>query len=165
MAICQSRLQQVLYYNQETGVFVNKIRRSNCHIGKQAGCINASGYIKIAIDGQQYLGHRLAWLYMYGEIPEQIDHVNGNRSDNRISNLRPCNQALNTQNIRTAHCDNSCGLLGVEFIKDSGRYRARIMVNGKAKHLGCFTTAQEAHRAYLIAKANMHEFSTLSIKE
>lgn len=159
--LTQNRIKELLEYNQETGVFVNKVRRANQPIGKVAGCVNAIGYIKIAVDGRQYLAHRLAWLYIHGEFPEQIDHMNCNRGDNRIANLRPCSQKQNTQNIRGAHCDSYTGLLGI-YSLPSGRFRARIMVDGVSKHLGCFDTKEAAYNAYLLAKTQLHSFTTLT---
>lgn len=159
--LTQERLKNVFDYNAETGVFTNKVRRANRHIGEAAGCINSAGYCKISVDGSQYLGHRLAWLYVYGEMPEQIDHINCNRFDNRIANLRECNQLENTQNIRDAHKDSETGKLGV-YLLPSGKFRARIMVSGQSKHIGCFNTKEEAYVAYLGTKSMVHPFSTLT---
>lgn len=163
MAITQDRLREMLHYNPETGVFTNKVRRANRHAGEAAGCVNAIGYVKIALDGKQYLGHRLAWLYVYGEMPEQIDHINCDRADNRIANLRPSDQSTNKQNLRKAHSDSTTKVLGAHSYGARNRYRARICVNGKTRHLGCFSTLEEANAAYVAAKAEIHPFSTLSI--
>ena len=159
--ISQEELKRFLHYDPETGVFTNLIRRSNLAIGEKAGCINKLGYVKLALIGKQYLGHRLAWLYVHGYMPVQIDHVNCIRSDNRISNLRPCTQALNVQNLRSSHCDSQTGTLGVSLIRETGRFRARITINGKCKQIGCFSTRQEAYAAYVQHKAITHEFSTI----
>lgn len=161
--LTQARLKAVLHYNPETGVFTNKVRRANRHTGEVAGCVNVAGYIKIALDGKQYLGHRLAWLYVYGEMPQQIDHINCDRADNRIANLRPCNDKLNHQNLIRAHKDSASGVLGAYRYGASGRFRSRIMVDGKVRHLGCFDDEQQAHAAYVSAKAAIHPFSTLSV--
>ena len=160
--LTQERLKEVLDYNPDTGIFVNRVRRSNRKVGDVAGCSNGLGYIKISVDGTNYLGHRLAWLYTYGEMPQQIDHINCDRADNRIANLRPCNDALNHQNLRKAHRDSKTGFLGIHTLP-SGRYRARIMVSGIATRLGCFDTKQAAHQAYVAAKAQLHTFNTLSV--
>lgn len=162
MAVTQARLRELFDYDPETGVFTNRVRRANRAAGEVAGGLNALGYVTVAVDGKRYLAHRLAWLYVYGEMPKQIDHINCNRADNRIANLRKCDQKQNTQNIRRAHFDNRTGRLGVEKIPATGKYRARICVAGKATHIGCFPTAEEAHSAYLAAKSQLHPFSTLS---
>ena len=162
--LTQERLKSVFNYNAETGVFTNKVRRANRHIGEVAGSINGLGYCKISVDGKQYLGHRLAWLYVYGKMPEQIDHINCNRFDNRIINLRECNDALNHQNIRDAHKDSKTGKLGV-YLLPSGKFRARITVLGQSKHIGCFNTKEEAYIAYLGTKSIVHPFSTLTKQE
>jgi hypothetical protein len=161
--LTQERLKEVLYYNPETGNFTNNVRRANRHAGERAGCVNALGYIKVSVDGKQYLGHRLAWLYVYGEMPKQIDHINCERSDNRIANLRPCNDKLNHQNVVRAHKDSTSGKLGAYCYGKKGRFRSRIMVDGKAQHLGCFDSIEAAHKAYVAAKAQIHPFSTLHV--
>lgn len=118
--------------------------------------------MQISLDGRLYLSHRLAWLYAFGEWPpDQIDHVNGVREDNRLCNLRKASNAENMQNQRRAKPGNKSGLLGARFNRRDGRWRSDITTSGKRVFLGQFDTAQEAHRAYLAAKAEAHPFSTI----
>lgn len=98
---------------------------------------------------------------MTGEWPaHQIDHEDTDKSNNRWVNLRVATNAQNKQNIRKARSDNKCGLLGV--CRDGGRWRAQIKVLYRNKHLGSFASPEQAHAAYLEAKARLHPFQTLT---
>ena len=102
------RLREVLAYDPDTGVFTWKARTSpfsRVNVGDVAGNLRRDGYIEICVDGRKHQSHRLAWLYVYGEWPaDQIDHINGIRTDNRIANLREANNAENHHNLRKARC-------------------------------------------------------------
>ena len=122
------------------------------------GRTNKFGYVDIIIGKAFYKAHRLAWLYVYGEDPKMdIDHVNGDRADNRIINLRQISRSENLQNQCKPRSKVS-GYLGVTRHFD-GRWRARVRVNGKYMHLGCFSTALEASIAYKTAKSLYHPCS------
>lgn len=157
-------LEQVakkLRYECQTGLIYWTTRPCpNVFPGDVAGTKKSNGYLQICIDGQLYKAHRLAWLLHYGEWPkENIDHINGDRSDNRISNLRDVDQFINMQNQRKGSSRNKSGLLGVSPWK--GRWKAEIFVSGKKKYLGLFDTANEAHAAYLNEKRGAHAGCTL----
>ena len=158
--ISQERLKEVLHYNPDTGLFTWKERRGGTAIeGVEAGWTNGSGYKRIAFNNVEYPGHHLAWLYMTGELPrKQLDHINGIRNDNRLSNLREATQKENMQNTRK-HADNKSGYLGVYLHKHSGKFHSRIMVDGKQISLGYSDTAEAAHEAYKKAKAQYHKFN------
>lgn len=161
--ITQSRIMEIFDYDPLTGKFKRKtITAVNSAIGSAPGCSH-NGYIRIMVDGDRYLAHRLAWLYVNGEFPTLlIDHINGNRSDNRISNLRDVGRAVNIQNQKKARKDNgSTSLLGASFHKASGKYIAQISKAGKKSHLGIFDTPELAHEAYIVAKRKMNEGNTL----
>jgi hypothetical protein len=117
----------------------------------------------ISIDGKYQLAHRLAWMMVTGSEPnDDIDHVNGIRSDNRFANLRTATRGENMQNERAARSSNkSSGLLGVSWSKAAGKWAAGIKLNGKKRHLGLFTDQQAAHEAYLVAKRDLHPFCTI----
>jgi hypothetical protein len=155
--ITQEELMRVLSYDSTTGEFRWVVRPSrNITAGAVAGCLRPTGYLTISYGKQNHLAHRLAWLYVHGQWPvNYIDHINGNRSDNRIENLRDVSMAVNIQNLRSAMSTSKCGLLGVGT--QPGRFVAKIFVNGKMTHLGSFRTADAAHAAYLTAKREMHE--------
>lgn len=161
MALTRARLRKALKYQRSTGNFIWLIRPSNrVKVGDVAGTRQNQGYISIALDGQFYLAHRLAWFYVKGEWPpEDVDHKNGNRADNRWRNLRPGTRGQNMQNLKGAHVDSVTGLLGVT--PADGRFLARICTGGKTKRLGRFDTPEEAHERYLQEKRKEHEFTTI----
>lgn len=160
MMITQERLKHLLLYDPETGVFRNRIKRSKkTIIGDIAGCVAQRGergrkleYRVIMLDKVLYLAHHLAWLYMNGELPKEIDHKDRNGLNNSISNLRLCTRAQNNQNTHKTIIAAS-GLRGAFY--DKGRstkpFYSRIRVNNKAISLGYFGTAEEAHQAYMNA--------------
>jgi HNH endonuclease len=158
----QDELRAALSYDYETGVFVWIKTYRNHNLGRVAGCLDKDGYVQIKFKKRLWRAHRLAWFYVYGVWPKmQIDHENGNRSDNSIKNLRDVNCAGNSQNRRTADKDSSTGLLGIDYQTRWKKYRARIMINGQRMTLGGFKTKEDAHQAYLLAKRTFHNTCTI----
>jgi hypothetical protein len=154
--LTQEELKAILHYDQETGIFT---RVSN---GKEAGSKHKSGYIRIKITSKRsYLAHRLAWLYVTGENPTIIDHINGDGYDNRFCNLRNVSNSENLQNIRSAYSRNSCGLLGAHKSQGKHKYSSSIWHNGEKTFLGYFESPEEAHTEYLKAKRMIHKFCTI----
>lgn len=155
--LTQERLKELLHYDPETGLFTWRIRVAyRAHIGDVACSQPHRGYTYIMIDGSRIGTHRFAWLYMFGIWPkDQIDHINGVRDDNRICNLREATNTENQQN-RGISKRNTSGYAGVSFF--SGAWYARIRVNRKRIHLGCFPTPELAHEAYKQAKSELHMF-------
>lgn len=157
-----SRLMERIYYDQETGIISWSSVQYKRLVGSEAGTLDHYGYRSIRIDGVQYKAHRLAWFYVYGEWPaDGIDHINGNKLDNRIVNLRVADKRTNGENKRSAHTNNKSGLLGVALRSDTGKYRATIRVNGKKIYLGNYCYAQDAHNAYIEAKRKLHKGCTI----
>lgn len=159
-----TRLRELLSYDPETGDFTRLVGRSGprSRAGDVAGCENGQGYIRIYVDGIGYKAHRLAWLYVYGEMPPELDHINGNRSDNRIANLRSVTRAQNKMNCRT-YKNCTSGLKGATFNKRAQKWKAQIQRDGKKVGLGYFETAEAAHEAYAVAANALHgEFARLS---
>jgi hypothetical protein len=146
-------------YSTETGIVAwasgaHSARRA----GKPAGCMDGKGYITISVRGRRYLGHRLAWLIVNGNWPTgEIDHKNGVRCDNRLSNLRECSHAENQQN-RARNQNSTSGHAGVYWNKHKNRWQAQIQVGGRRRFLGRFKAAEEASLAYAEAKRLMHHF-------
>lgn len=157
--LTQERLKELLDYDPETGVFVRKKNvRGGFSIGDIAGTINDNGYRIINIDGKRYRAHRLAWLYVYGVHPSAyLDHINRDRSDNRINNLREVNKQQNSWN-HGGNIANTSGFTGVSWHKKSNKWRAAIRVNYVQRALGYFDTKEEAHAAYVQAKVEHHNF-------
>lgn len=147
--INQYFIQSILNYDENTGIFTWKKSAANCiKVGQSAGTIEASGYIRIKILQKKYLTHRLAWLFCFGKFPsDKIDHKNGIRHDNKISNLREATSAENNKNA-VKRKDNISGYKGVCFIKTSSKWMAYCNLNGKQHHLGCFNKKEDANLAY-----------------
>lgn len=145
--ITQKYLKSILDYNQKTGIFIWKNNRGRIQKGDIAGHINKKGYMIIMIDYVNFQLHRMAWLYVTGELPKcQIDHINRIKNDNRICNLREANPSQNQWNRKSSRTSVS-GFKGVYPLKYGG-FRARIKLFGKHIHLGIFKTAKEAHEVY-----------------
>ena len=156
-ALDSSRLKELLEYDEDTGVFV-WLQTRRVKAGSVAGCADKNGYWRIWIDQREYLAHRLAWLYVHGEWPkDQIDHRDGNRSNNRICNLRECSMAQNNQNALRKPGIGS-PYTGVRWAKNRQAWEAKIGFSGVSKHLGYFSDPEAARDAYLAAKSNHHEF-------
>jgi hypothetical protein len=161
--ITQERLKFLLNYDPDTGVFTRTCATPRTRKFKDVpvGFVEGRGYMRATIDGRWYSLHRMAWLYVYGEMPDVIDHINGDRSDNRICNLRNVDHKGNMSNQRKPHGDNLTKRLGVTWDAHAGKYRANINHNKIRYHLGCFDDPDEAHEAYLEAKRKLHETCTI----
>jgi hypothetical protein len=138
--ITQAKLKELLSYDADTGIFTRLVTTShNARAGDIAGTrCKRLGYCKIHAEGAQWLSHRLAWLYAYGEFPtEQIDHINGVRSDNRLENLRAVSNAENHKNLRLQK-NNVSGAAGVSWKQKEGKWQASINIGGIKKYLGLY---------------------------
>lgn len=158
--ITQQRLKELLTYAPETGHFFwnNDMQGGAGKKGQTAGYNSSCGsksksiYTKIGLDGQRYLAHRLAWLYVHGELPSlHIDHINGDGLDNRMCNLRLATKSQNGFNAKLSK-RNKLGLKGVYYDKRKNKYVSEIRINNQRIHIGLFETPIEAHKAYM-AKA------------
>ena len=159
--LTRGRLMELLEVYPESGHFVWKTwRGGTAHAGTLAGCANSSGYLLIKIDGHYYLNHRLMWLYVHGCWPENdLDHVNLDKLDNRIKNLREATRSQNVSNGRV-RCDSESQRRGVRKI--GNRFMARITKQGVREYLGCYGTAEEAHEQYALAAKRLHgEFARM----
>ena len=160
MLISHDDLLSALRYDAESGSFFWKIKKNSyggkVSVGSVAGHVNKNGYISIRLNGQLHLAHRLAWFYVHREWPPlEIDHVNGCPSDNRLSNLRCVDSSQNGFNTKTRK-DNVSGHKGVSWGKSVNKWVVRIGVNGKYKHLGCFSDLSDAVCARKEAEALYH---------
>lgn len=150
------RLRSLLDYNPETGSMVWKISsNSRMHVGAEAGTIAKTGYRIVCIDYKQYLAHRLAWFYVYGSWPKEIDHIDRDRSNNKLANLRLATRSQNNMNTKR-RSDNKSGVTGVTWHKGSQKWRATIHKGGKQVQVGMFATIEEAAKAYQEAANEMH---------
>lgn len=147
-------ISKVLAYNPETGLFTRKIATARCvKVGDTAGHVNEQGYIIIKYLGLAYKAHRLAWLFTNKEWPKgDIDHKDGNKSNNAITNLRDVSRSTNALNTSVAS-KNTSGFRGVSA--HNGKWRARIMLNGVQTIIGMFSTPEEASAAYIQYKNSL----------
>ena len=138
-------------FDYEDGQLINKFTRNSRAVkGKIAGCKKARGYTNVCINSKHYLLHRLIWIYHNGDIKDGllIDHINCDKSDNRIENLRLVTHQENNLNNPNAK--------GYTHQKGKNRWNAFIGLNGKQKYLGSFDKEKDARQAYLKAKSNYH---------
>ncbi len=143
------KLQEFIHYDPVTGVLIwKKVLSNRTKAGALCGAnIDSKGYGRVCFDGKQYRAHRVVWALFYGQEPnQQIDHINGNKLDNRISNLRLANNAENSRNCKLSK-NNSSGITGVVFHKTANKWLAQIMLNRKNHYLGLYDTIEAAAKA------------------
>ena len=156
-----NRIKELLEYNPDTGAITWRIARGCVRKGAPAGSITRLGYIRINAGRKPVFAHRIAWALFYGEWPSLfIDHINGDKLDNRIANLRLATKAENAQNVRTIKSNNKTGYIGVYFLARANKWRASIRTNGRLKQLGMFSDPKLASEAYQAAKKVFHPFAT-----
>jgi len=136
-------------YDPETGLFrwTAKVS-SKVVIGRVVGSMMRNGYINIRLRQHQALAHHLAWLFVYGEWPTEIDHKNGVRDDNRIINLRSATRSDNTHNLAKPSHGRTSRFKGVSWDSKKGKWRAQICINGKRLQLGRYGNQQAAAAVY-----------------
>jgi hypothetical protein len=156
-------VRSILDYDPETGLFRHKYRVyaapgwNTKYAGQHAGCFSkAQHYIILVINARHYLAHRIAWLHVTGKWPDkEIDHINSDRSDNRLVNLRIATPQENLWN-QPKKPTNASGFKGVSFFKRDGSWKAQIRWGGKQRHIGYYLTPEEAHEAYCRESAIHH---------
>lgn len=165
--LTHQRLLEIMSYDPETGFFSPLVDVWKVKAGERAGGPHSRGYRRISVDGVRYFEHRLAWFYVNGSWPEhEIDHINCDKADNRICNLRAATPQQNSRNCPTRP-HNKTGLKGVHFYGSKPTtkpWRARIHIDkGVVKTLGYFATKEEAHAAYVAASEKYHgEFARVA---
>jgi hypothetical protein len=159
--LTQTRLKEVFDYDPAVGVFTRRLKQTGVKQGSTSGSLSKEGYLVTSVDGKLHKCHRLAWLYMTGLWPQgNIDHINGDKSDNRFENLRDVSHRQNIQNQRKAQRSNkSTGVLGTW--KNGNGFAARITYNNSKIYLGTFKTLAEARAAYVEAKRALHAGCTI----
>lgn len=157
-ALTTDDIRSVLSYTPGTGVFVWKVNITNrVKAGTIAGTTNKFGYIQIVLRNKGYKAHRLAWAYVHGYFPDaDIDHINGNTSDNRIENLRLATHAENMRNRRMPKT-NTSGVKGVYWDREKRKWRAGLRFDGKNKNLGYFSDLSVAEKAVCKARESLHK--------
>lgn len=145
-------LQSLLAYDPQTGIITwGKNPPRSVKSGGIAGSPTNTGYIRVTVYGRDYQAHRIAWAMHYGEWPKNVlDHINGIRSDNRISNLRLSSDRDNQCN-QIKHRNG--GLVGAtKVVGCKNRWKAKIKINGVCVHIGSYSSEKEASTAYLERK-------------
>ena len=143
------KMQDCISYDPESGVMTwKKVLSNRAKLGGICGGnIDSKGYGRVCFDGKQYRAHRVAWALFYGQEPDQqIDHINGNRLDNRIANLRLASNAENSRNCRLSK-NNTSGVTGVCYHSRAKKWFAQIMFNRKNHFLGLHDTKEKAIEA------------------
>lgn len=152
MRITQESLKEIFDYDPSTGLFHHRTSRGGVWAGSIAGCLDSTtGYVRVRVYGKKYAAHRLAILYMTGESVADgmtVDHINGDRADNRFDNLRICTNAENSCNVKP-HKDNPTGFKGIQ--ERNGKWRVMLGVDYKKVHVGTFPSKEAAARAYDLA--------------
>lgn len=155
--LTQERLQDLLIYDEATGVFTNRVTRNpRAKIGEPAGFVNQDGYIIIGVDKKKLYAHRVVWLYVFGRGPEEeIDHINRDRKDNRLVNLREATRLVNAQNTGK-HAKNTSGHKGVTFHAKLKKWQVQMRANNKTFYVGQYELLCDAVRARSIAEIFLH---------
>lgn len=165
------QFDRILSYDSDTGIFrwkerpnTGRINRgwNKKHAGKQTGYVRRNGYMIVRIGDHEFSAARVAWLLTYKEWPKgEVDHISGDKLDNRIINLRIATRSENATN-KGPQANNSSGYKGVWKRKNLNRWVAEIQKNGKRTKLGSFGSPEEAYEVYKKAARELHgEFATV----
>jgi len=135
------------FFEYKEGCLYWKIKpRNSAKIGDKVGCLDSKGYIVLKLNNLPYKMHRIIWVYHYDTISSnlQIDHIDGNKTNNMIENLRLATNSQNKSNNKRAHCNSKSNILGVHWSKTKRKWVSQIRKNKKAIHLGCFVNQEDA---------------------
>ena len=151
VAITQECVKSLFDYDPLTGIVTHRTQKVKAKVGERAGSSSKSHSRYLRIFGKKVLEHRMIWLYIYGVLPQgEIDHINHDRGDNRLVNLREVSHQINMQN-KPRYSNNHTGTSGVSIDKRNGKYRAYLSIAGKHKGLGYFIKYEDAVAARMAA--------------
>lgn len=156
--ITVERVREILNFDPIAGIFRWKITKRGIKKGKVVGGLGGGTdglYWQICIDGERYYAHRLAWFYVYGVWPKEVDHIDRNKQNNALANLREATRSQNSKNAKRSR-RNLSGFKGVSFQKNRQRWVASIMADGKSTFLGRYATPEQAYEAYCDAAKRLH---------
>jgi len=144
--ITQEELMKIVSYDKDTGIFT---RLTGVKKGKEIHCVDGEGYGVVSFHNKSYRAHRMAWLYVYGKLPDGIlDHINQIKNDNRICNLREATVRQNRYNCKL-NSNNTSGYRGVSWNKHAKKWKAAFHKGKDYILVGYFDTAEQANKAYL----------------
>ena len=150
--ITQDYLKSIFDYRD--GELYSKVNNGKRRIGDKCGSINSNGYLQTRVSCKSYVNHRLIFLMHYGFLPKCIDHIDNNRTNNKIENLRPATISENGMNQRI-RSDNTAGVKNVYFNKRDGTWQVQITLNGKKMHFGYY---KDIDYAKFVADAMRYKF-------
>ena len=148
-------LNHLFEYDKETGNLIWKIQQRGIRKGSIAGSVKSHGYLCVGINYKSYRAHRLIFLMHKGYLPKTIDHINGDKLDNRIENLRAATVGQNQHNRKT-NANNTSGYKGVCWNKARKKWKSQIRLEGKRINLGHYTNIEEAAEAVRKAREELH---------
>lgn len=152
--ITQAILKENLNYDSHTGIFSwKKSNNGRIKVGDVAGSETTKGYLHIGLKGKIHKSHRLAWLYVYGSMPtKEIDHIDGDKLNNKISNLRQVSRSENMKNVKVRK-NNTSGFCGVYWKGELNKWMVLIQSFGKTKYIGIFSDLSDAVKARIDAES------------
>ena len=147
----QERLRQLLNVDPCTGILLWRYNHQRPdRIGQRTGWLTDTGYWRVALDGSTYYASQIIWLFVHGQLVGLLDHINRDRSDDRLLNLRPATKGQNAVNSKM-NSQNTSGYRGVSFCWSTSKWRADIAIDGYRKNLGRFALPEQAHAAWRTA--------------
>jgi|TARA_R110000764_G_scaffold153480_1_gene241401 hypothetical protein len=151
--VTQERLRE-LFKLTDKGL-ITKVTRINAPIGKGSYLHKSTGYKILKVDGRQYREHRLVWIYVHGTLPKILDHIDGNKENNNINNLRRSTASQNAHNAKL-NSNNTSGVKGVSWYKKHQKWRGQVKNNNKQVHVGYFEELKDAEAATCKLREKLH---------
>ena len=148
--LTQELVQEKFNYNKYTGILTR-----NSASNRKVGTVDSHGYIRLTINYKKYRAHRVIFLHVNGFLPEYVDHIDGDRLNNKIENLRYCSLSQNSMNSKV-RSDSKSGVKGVMWHKASNRWRGYIRIGGRNKQVGSFKNIVDAEMAIKAFRAKYH---------
>ena len=153
-SLSQDLLHELFEYRD--GSLYWKVTRPHVYIGKEAGCIGDRGYSRIVINNKMYRTHRIIFLMHHGYLPTEIDHIDGDKLNNKIENLRSATRSQNLLNKKISS-KNTSGVKGVSWSKDRNKWEVQMYVNGTKKFVGRFDDLEVAKAMAISFREKHHK--------
>lgn len=159
MMLTAVEAKELFQYDPITAKLYWATDRGPAKKGAEAGSLHSEGYRVVCVNRKRYYAHRIIWLISTGAFPAEgldIDHINGDRLDNRLCNLRTVTRSENNQNMKRGRTGKTSSQIGVCWMKRDQKWSASIKANGRRLSLGYYVDEQDAIAAYLLAKGEHH---------